>query len=169
MPAGRPTLYKPEYCQMVIDHMAKGNSFWSFAADINVHFDTLSEWTKAHPEFSEAKKIGVAKLLKFDEELNKAGSAGLLRRVSREEFKTDEEGNTTKIVYHEPAHFAQTYRIFLMKNRYPRLYRDKIEVETKDSDSVKKSAQKIKEIMNDPKLREAAEALADKLSDEEQS
>jgi len=61
MALGRPTSYKEEYCQMLIDHMAQGLSFRSFAGLIGVHFDTLYEWVKVHPSFSDAKKIGLPK------------------------------------------------------------------------------------------------------------
>lgn len=47
--------------------MAKGFSFETFAATIDVCYDTLYEWEKVHPEFSESKKRGVMKsLLKFE-------------------------------------------------------------------------------------------------------
>ena len=29
-PVGRPTKYKPEYCEMLIEHMSEGLSFESF-------------------------------------------------------------------------------------------------------------------------------------------
>lgn len=166
MAGGRPSLYKPEYCQQLIDHMAKGGSFWSFAADVDVCFDTLSEWCKVHPEFSEAKSVGMAKLLKFDEHLNLAGSSGQLTRISKVETIVDPEGNTRKIEHKEAATFAQTYRIFTMKNRYPKLYRDKIELET-TVDDTKKTSKVIEEVMNNPELRDAALAIAEMLSDEE--
>ena len=60
MPAGAPTKYKPEFCQMLIDHMTQGLSYESFAAITETHKDSLYEWEKVHPEFSEAKKKGLA-------------------------------------------------------------------------------------------------------------
>lgn len=61
-PGGRPTKYKPEYCELLIEHMAGGHSFESFAGrpDVRVNIDTLYEWAKVHPQFSEAKSIGYA-------------------------------------------------------------------------------------------------------------
>lgn len=49
---------------MLIEHMSQGWPFSTFAADLNVSIDTLYEWAKVHPEFSEAKKIGYAKSYK---------------------------------------------------------------------------------------------------------
>jgi hypothetical protein len=56
MPAGRPTDYKPEYCEQLIEHMRMGYSYDTFAAVADVCVDTLYEWEKKHPEFSDAKK-----------------------------------------------------------------------------------------------------------------
>lgn len=66
---GRPTKYKPEYCQMLIDHMSTGLSYDTFSAIIEVNIDTLYEWEKVHKEFSEAKKVAVGKCLIFWEKL----------------------------------------------------------------------------------------------------
>lgn len=55
MPAGRPSLYDPFYCQRVIELGKKGMSVVEMAADIGVTRSTLeTEWPSAHPEFSEA-------------------------------------------------------------------------------------------------------------------
>ena len=56
-PGGRPSKYKPEYCQLLINHMKKGLSFETFAAEVDVAPETLYEWCKAHEEFLHAKKI----------------------------------------------------------------------------------------------------------------
>lgn len=68
MPGGRPSKYKKEYCQSLVKLMAQGYSFEAFAAEVGVHIDTLHAWSAQFPEFSEAKKIGKAKSLKFWEE-----------------------------------------------------------------------------------------------------
>lgn len=54
---GRPTLYDPKYCEMLIAHCEQGLSFETFAGVLRVNPDTLYEWVKKHSEFSEAKKI----------------------------------------------------------------------------------------------------------------
>lgn len=58
---GRPTKYKPEYCEILVEHLSSGLFYQSFAGIVNVSIDTLYEWEKVHPAFSEAKKIGTAK------------------------------------------------------------------------------------------------------------
>jgi hypothetical protein len=61
MPAGRPTLYDPAYCEAVVVHMADGASLTSFAAEIDVARSTINEWMDVHPEFSEAVRRAKAK------------------------------------------------------------------------------------------------------------
>lgn len=165
--AGQPTKYRPEYCEAVIKHMAEGNSFWSFAANVDVCFDTLSEWTKVHPEFSEAKRRGMAKLLAFDEKLARAGSSGQLKRHAKTitTKRKDKDGNeiVDEEKIYEAAQFSQSYYIFMMKNRYPKLYRDKITLETETSDP-KKVQDAFEEVMKDPTLADAALKIAEKFS-----
>jgi len=55
-PKGRPTKYKEEYCDLIVEHMKNGESAISFAKSIDVCMDTLSEWKKVHPNFSAAYK-----------------------------------------------------------------------------------------------------------------
>lgn len=57
-PGGRPTKYKPEYCNAAIEHMKQGGSIEELALVIDVHKDTIYEWAKVHPEFSDAIKRG---------------------------------------------------------------------------------------------------------------
>lgn len=85
---GRPTEYSPEYDQMLVQHMKDGNSFWSFAAKVNVCFETLQNWTKLHPTFMEARRIGEAYLLLFDELSGKAGMLGKLRGFNAKVWET---------------------------------------------------------------------------------
>lgn len=66
--AGQPTHFKIEYCEALVDHMRGGKSFRSFAAKLDKHWDTLYDWVKSHPEFSDAKKRGDAVCLDFWEE-----------------------------------------------------------------------------------------------------
>lgn len=51
---GRPTEYRPEYCQAVIDYMGQGYSLTAFAGSIRVARDTVYEWIKRHSDFSDA-------------------------------------------------------------------------------------------------------------------
>ncbi len=167
MRTGRPTEYKPEYCDKLIEHMEKGNSFWSFAAECGVSMETISNWTHKYPDFLEAKRVGVAKLLKYDEQFARVALSGLLKRPSKT-IKTTKENELGELVtkeetVHDYAQFSQSYYIFLMKNRYPRLYRDKIVIDDGSAKS-ERMGNKLKELMKDPELAAAAKKLARKMA-----
>ena len=124
-PVGRPSLYRPEYCKMVIDHMKLGNSFESFGAVIGCHRDTLYAWEKVHPEFSDSKKEGKELSLKFYEDMGKMIATGQLRRVASEEPVLDSNerpvidpgtGQVMKRITYAPANANPAAWIFLMKN-----------------------------------------------------
>jgi hypothetical protein len=66
---GRPSLYDPRYCDEVIVHMEQGYSLASFSDYILVNRDTIHEWTRVHPDFSDAVARGKAARLKFWEKL----------------------------------------------------------------------------------------------------
>lgn len=51
---GRPSQYRPEYCQLVIDKMAEGISLTAFAGFLRVSTNTIYEWIRAHPDFADA-------------------------------------------------------------------------------------------------------------------
>src|SRR3974390_394336 len=57
---GRPTLYEPRYCQMVINHMAKGRSLTAFAGSIGVGKETVYDWLTKYPDFAAAVEQGHA-------------------------------------------------------------------------------------------------------------
>lgn len=122
MGLGRPTKYLEKYCEELIDHMTEGHSFESFAGTIKVSFDTLYEWLKVHPEFSEAKKIGHGANLKTMETLALTDGMKCAKWI------------------------------FTMKNRYPAMYRDRQEIQqstthTLDNDQVDLLADKLSEVL----------------------
>lgn len=76
---GRPSLYKPEYCAQLIEHMRQLHSFESFAANVGTHRDTLYQWCKEYPEFSDARKAGRAVLQKGMENICKGVFTGKIK------------------------------------------------------------------------------------------
>lgn len=54
--SGAPTKYDTAYCDSIVEHCSDGASITSFAAEIGVCRDTITEWVKVHPEFSLAVK-----------------------------------------------------------------------------------------------------------------
>lgn len=51
---GRPSEYREEYCEAIIEFMAQGYSLTAFAGSIRVAKDTVYEWIKHHRAFSDA-------------------------------------------------------------------------------------------------------------------
>jgi hypothetical protein len=100
----RPTKYKKEYCEALIEHGRKGFSFQCFGPSIGVWQATVYNWLNAvkkngkpkHPEFLEAKKEADAQCLYFYEKQGRNGMMGT--------------GNY--------KHFNATVWIFQMKNRF---------------------------------------------------
>lgn len=76
MPGGRPTDYKPEYCQTMIDLMSQGYSYAAVAAELNVCRDTLDDWAARNPEFLRAKRDGNDKRITWWERHARAKMTG---------------------------------------------------------------------------------------------
>jgi len=99
MPVGRPTEYKPEYCDKVLPFMEQGYSITAFAGHLGVSRQTVYNWMDAHPEFFDAIKEGeAASALWWESALRNTTTTG--------------EGNATAA-------------IFGLKNRIPHEWRDK--------------------------------------------
>lgn len=60
MPAGRPSLYRDEYCDEIVAYCATGRSLTAFAGKIGVSRQSISEWAKEHPQFSVAVQCAKA-------------------------------------------------------------------------------------------------------------
>ena len=54
MPAGRPTLYAPEYCEAIVDLGKQGKSIAQMASHFDVARTTLLQWADTHTEFMTA-------------------------------------------------------------------------------------------------------------------
>jgi len=78
-PVGRPTDYKPEYCEMLINHMAKVYSFESFAGLIGVSKQTLYDWRKKYKEFLDAHNVGKSKVQLGVEKMFKGQATGQMK------------------------------------------------------------------------------------------
>lgn len=61
--AGRPTKYKKEYNQQIIDHMKAGKAAVEFAANIGVTEKTLFIWIEKNPSFLQSYELGRTLLL----------------------------------------------------------------------------------------------------------
>lgn len=119
MPAGRPTKYEERFCDLLIEHMDKGLSFEAFAGYLGVSKDTLFEWVKVHPEFSDSKKIGTEKARLWWE------SKATDYLLNCEKTTRDSDGNVETV----KTSLNSTVWIFNMKNRFRDEWKDKSEQE----------------------------------------
>jgi transposase len=110
MAGGRPTDFKDEYCELLVQHMKEGYSFESFAGLVGVTRKTIYNWLEI-PEFLHAKERGFEVSRLTWEKIGKT-------------ITVHGEGNATAF-------------IFNMKNRFREDWNDKKEIE--HSGEVKKT------------------------------
>jgi hypothetical protein len=122
MPAGRPSKYSEDYLNECIEFMGQGFSLTAFAGHIGVSRDTIYEWERAIPEFSDAVKKARAK------------------RVTCLEGQLLGMENGPSI----------TARIFALKNACPDEWREKQAVELTGADGGA-IVQRIERVVVDPK------------------
>jgi hypothetical protein len=65
---GRPTLYRPEFCEMISREMASGLSVDAAAAKVGISARSLFKWQHEHPEFLHAIQEGRQRALLWWEE-----------------------------------------------------------------------------------------------------
>ena len=99
-PTGRPSDYKDEYCQMMIDHCSQGLSFESFAGLIGIGKTTLYRWAEENETFRDAKDIAQQKCRLWWE---KAGNQGLFMGGKDNPF------NASVWVYSMKCRFRDTW------------------------------------------------------------
>lgn len=71
--------YEPHYPDMLINHMAQGLSFETFAAAVGHPIATIRKWAEDYPDFNQAREIGESYLLLFWEKMGIAGAAGKIK------------------------------------------------------------------------------------------
>ena len=109
--------YKPEYCEMLVEHMSKGYSFETFGAIVGNCKATLYTWVKKYPEFEKAKKIAFMKAQEFFESKLSAKLSG----------KKQVDGIN-------PRDIDTTCLIFALKTRFHKTYGEKKEEDVADTE-----------------------------------
>jgi len=99
--------WKKKYCEMLVDHMAKGLSIEAFAGEIGVTRNCVYKWRERHECFEKAFEQGKAKQHLFFEKMGIHAMAGKIKNFP-----------------------ASTY-IFTMKNKLG--WKDKVEVDNNGS------------------------------------
>lgn len=120
MAAGRPTRYIPAYCTLVKKLCKIGATDDQIADFIGIHRDTLYEWKKVHPEFSDALKTAKED---FDEQVEKS----LLHRALGYEHPDTKilQHNGVPIVVKTVKHYppSEIACFFWLQNRQPDKWR----------------------------------------------
>jgi transposase len=132
MAVGRPSKYKPEFCEILIKNMTDGYSFEACCGILGVTKDTGYKWLQKYPEFADAKKYGEVKSQEWWE------TEGKLGLWSSKENK-----------------FNSAVWIFAMKNRFG--WRDKKEITGADGGPLQVSNMTSEEI--DHKISELLNRL----------
>ena len=57
---GRPTLYRPEYCQRAIEFMGQGYSVTALAGHLGMSKDAIYDWINLYPDFRHPINMGRA-------------------------------------------------------------------------------------------------------------
>lgn len=120
-PVGRPTDYRPEYCEQAAKLCALGATDDQIADFLGVAMSTFYLWKHAHPEFSES--IKTAKEI-ADDRVERS----LYHRAVG--YQTDAvkifqyEGSELVVPYRENVQPDTTAAIFWLKNRKPEQWRD---------------------------------------------
>lgn len=105
MPAGRPTKYRDEFCDLVVEMGKEGKSFCQMACAMDITEETLYQWKKSKPDFSESLKKARQHAQAWWEDHGQRGTIGQI------------DG------------FNSTSYVWQTKNRFPDAFRDKHEIE----------------------------------------
>lgn len=133
MPAGRPTKYDPSLNEKV-EKLAKLGATDSEMADfLEIAESTLNEWKKEFPEFSESIKRG--KIIADSNVADRLYQRAMGYEHDSEEIKVVAIGNNAgseieRVPIRKVYPPDPTAAIFWLKNRRPKEWRDKQEVET---------------------------------------
>jgi len=127
MGAGRPTEYNSKIHPKVAAFFAgKGYTLQQMAEGFGVHVDTICEWKNVHPEFSEAIKSGKEAPDDLVERSLYERATGYTYQ-SEKIFQYQGEPVVVPCVEHVPP--DTTAQIFWLKNRRPKQWRDKQDIE----------------------------------------
>jgi len=154
---GRPTLYKEEYAEQARKYCLLGATDRELAELFEVNEDTIHEWKKVHPAFSESVKKGKAQA-----DANVADR--LYQRALGYEHpeidirvvnQTIVETPITKIYPPDP-----TAAIFWLKNRQKAKWRDRQELEHSGKDGGPITIKNAKDLTDDELAAIAARSSA---------
>lgn len=116
---GRPTLYRPDYCELARNYCLLGATNEDLASFFDVTTRTIDNWIAAQPAFAmavrEGKAIADARVACCLYER----AVGFERKVERTVLHQGREHTLSDTVHHPPDTRAC---IFWLRNRQPRLW-----------------------------------------------
>ena len=156
-PFGRPTKYLPKYCKTAYRMALVGCKDSDIAAGLDISRETLYQWFKEHPDFSDSVKNG-----RKDADGYVAHS--LFHRAKGYSHKSEKifcnkDGEVTKVatVEHYPPDTVAC--IFWLKNRQPELWKDRIEGQIDINNRIEISREELVRALIDDPLQEAKAKL----------
>lgn len=124
-PGGRPTKFKPEYCELAYNYCLLGATDAKLAQFFDVSEQTINTWKSEHPQFLESLKKG-------KEQADAIVAQSLFKRATGYEHDAvkifNDQGSPMVVDYVERFPPDTTAAIFWLKNRQPALWRDKQEL-----------------------------------------
>lgn len=131
--------YRPEYDQMLLDHLSKGLSFMSFDVPGGVAYATLKKWCKRFPSFAQAREIGEKKRLMLLEKegikMVKGGNAVVWKTLISG-FGVVEKTEQTHTVGESPHNLVpdsiRYQRLQALKELHQRAVKEQQTIEVKD-------------------------------------
>lgn len=137
MPAGRPTDYREEFNEQAEKLCKLGAIDRELADFFDVSEDTIHEWKKVHPKFSESIKAG--KQLADANVAQRLYERAIGFEHDSEEIKVLSMGDQGSEIVRVPIRKIyppdSTAAIFWLKNRRPTEWRDKQEIDQKTEHS----------------------------------
>lgn len=127
-PPGRPTKYRPEYAEQARSLCLLGATDEDLAAAFRVSVRSISGWKTQYPEFLQALKEGKSVAdAQVADSLYRLAIGGHATTETRE--VTDPDGSITRTVTRSEIPPSPTACIFWLKNRQPKHWRDRVEVD----------------------------------------
>lgn len=131
MPAGRPSEYRPEYAEQAKIMCAAGATDLELAQEFGVTVQSIRNWRMRYPEFFAALKLSKPIADERVERSLYERATGYSFEAVKQQFDA-KSGQWKEITYIEHVPPDPTSMIFWLKNRNPREWRDKTEIEVTD-------------------------------------
>jgi hypothetical protein len=128
---GRPSLYREEYAEEAYKLCLLGATDQELGDIFGVHRDTIHEWKRTRPDFSDAITRG--KMLADAEVAAKLYERACGYVVNAVKLYRQDDGSVLQVPY-QIMHPPDTQAASLwLRNRQPRLWRDKHEIDVADA------------------------------------